>query len=70
MSMFARYAEYDMYYTFNKLYILVNKFARYAEYDMYYTLGALERVYGCLLGMLNMICTIQIEPLLKVESVC
>ena len=55
---FARYAEYDMFYTFYKIKKSVIPFARYAEYDMFYTSTWNFNFFYCLLGMLNMICSI------------
>ena len=36
---FARYAEYDMFYTDFFVCFIQEWFARYAEYDMFYTLN-------------------------------
>ncbi len=37
IRMFARYAEYDMFYTNLRCTYINDRFARYAEYDMFYT---------------------------------
>ncbi len=39
IGVFARYAEYDMFYTVDGFHRYLTMFARYAEYDMFYTLN-------------------------------
>ncbi len=55
---FARYAEYGIYYTLSNVSSPTYVFARYAEYGIYYTLLYKDNREQRLLDMLNMVSTI------------